>query len=300
MRKKIGLLGLIIGLLAVGLFIFFRLGSSESALVNKFQEKYNEIVLAVFYDDFDGNGTPEAFILTGNKDEQGNWLNGKVWFVNKDQVTLVKDNFSSFPFIEAQIIEINKVKILGLETSAASDGLPSTYWYGVGGNKPVKMFECENGQFTQENGQLSQENGQFILRYNAHDHYSDNRGNSWKDYYFYCIEVDEPRKIKLQEYGAIPITLEQFLAFEGAQEVLFKLKSLGENMIITHILYRENKIININYILMNENGNGYEQDYVTVNYDDQKVSNLVWGEGGKYEAALFPGIATYPVFKNPQ
>ena len=48
-----------------------------------------------------------------------------------------------------------------------------------------------------------------------------------------------------------------------------------------------------------KNNLGYSQDYVTVNYNDTEVYNFTRGEGGKYETAIIPEIATYPTFKSP-
>jgi hypothetical protein len=168
--------------------------------------------------------------------------------------------------------------------------------YGVVGGKPYLYFNNPNGGIKVEKGTSFFVNDAFDALYTDQDKMF--TGHTWKDYYLYCEKVNDIQKIRFREYGAIEISQKQFLEFEGAQNVIDQIKATDKKAEIRNILYRGNNIININYIIRVDGG--FSQNYVTVHYDDSKVCNMTFGEGGKYEAAIIPKIATYPVFKNPK
>ncbi|MDD2402116.1 MAG: stalk domain-containing protein [Clostridia bacterium] len=268
----------------------------ESTLIESFKKQKDENVLKVFYDDFDSNGNYEAFILTGNLINDGEsegWSNGKVWFVNdKDIKMLQGELFAQFSF-NPEIMIIDDVKLLHVRKEYATGS--TSFLFGVAGDS---TYNCLGDQ----RGAIIEKDGEILLSHDTYDAAYDNKmgsfsGHTWKNYYLYPEKIEDSNTIKFHEYGAIEISLDQFLEFQGAQDVINQIKAKDDSVEIKNILYRENKIININYVV--KNNLGYSQNYVTVNYNDTEVYNFIRGEGGKYETAIIPEIATYPIFKSP-
>lgn len=275
----------------------------EKALVERFQQDTktggNENVLKVFCEDFDANGTKEAFILTGKLEtfEGGYaWLEGKVWFVNDKASQLVQEDcFTHFSF-DPQVMTFDGTKMLHVYNEYATGCC--SYLYGVVDNQLCRYFDYAKGSLLVADGQLQLIHDTYDYGYDKQmDGFS---GHTWKPYYLYFAKATDTQSKggKFREYGAIEISQEQFLKFQGAQDMLQRIRVLAINAEITGFLYRENNIININYLVRDENG--YSQNYVTVNYNEKEVYNFVEGSGGKYEKAIIPEIATYPVFKEPQ
>ena len=274
----------------------------EKALVEKFKNETkksenvkSENVLKVFCDDFDTNGTYEAFILTGELTADENecrWSEGKVWFVSEKEIEMLQEGlFTHFSF-EPKVMTINETKMLHVYKEYATGAC--SYLFGVVEDKPCTYFAYQNGY-------IHEKNGKVFLNNSAYDAYYENdmkifTGHTFKDYYLY-FEKDDDKFKGFREYGAIEISLEQFLKFQGAQETINRIKAEKKNVEITNILYRENNIININCIIPEKTG--YSQSYVTVNYNDKEVYNFE-SDGGKYEVAIVPEIATYPVFAEPK
>ncbi|MDD4049103.1 MAG: stalk domain-containing protein, partial [Clostridia bacterium] len=268
----------------------------ETALIESFKKQKDENVLKVFYDDFDANGDYEAFILTGNLTHDGEsegWSNGKVWFVNDKDIKMIQGElFAQFSF-NPEIMIIDDVKLLHVRKEYATGS--TSFLFGIAGDS---TYNCLGDQ----RGAIIEKDGEILLSHDTYDAAYDNKmgsfsGHTWKNYYLYPEKIEDSNTIKFHEYGAIEISLDQFLEFQGAQDVINQIKAKDDSVEIKNILYRENKIININYVV--KNNLGYSQNYVTVNYNDTEVYNFIRGEGGKYETAIIPEIATYPIFKSP-
>lgn len=275
----------------------------ENALVERFQKDTQtggkENILKVFCEDFDANGVKEAFILTGKVQTDVDscaWLEGKVWFVNDKAVQLVQEDFFTHFTFAPEVMSFDGTKMLHVYKEYATGCC--SYLYGVVDNQLCKYFDYAKGSLQVADGQLQ-------LLHDTYDYSYDKEmdgftGHTWKPYYLYFAKATDTmsKEDKFLEYGAIEISQEQFLKFQGAQDVLERIKEIANNAEITSFLYRGNNIININYQVKDEYG--YSQNYVTVNYNEKEVYNLLEGSGGKYENAIIPEIATYPVFQEPQ
>lgn len=290
MKKKIGLIILL--LVVVGLIFFIKgqwfkenstivMSTNQNTLVKNFEENYREKVVKVFIDDFDVNGTKEAFLITGkleNDDAENKavWSEGKVWFANELRTEMVQDGFSTETTFNPEVMTLGEIKVLHAYQESTTG--KHSFLYGVVNDKPYTYFDCPLGGVGLDNGAL----------YVSHD---------TSRYYLYCEKVNKPCKIKIREYGAIKIPLEQFLQFAGAQELYNSLNHSANHAEIGDILYRDNKTISINYAIHNENG--YGQSYMDLIYDDSTV--IFDGVGsGNYQTALLPEIASYPVFQSPE
>lgn len=111
-------------------------------------------------------------------------------------------------------------------------------------------------------------------------------GHTWKHYYFYYDENTGD----FEEYDGSIITqkeLQKEIGFDLAGEIE------DEGYDVDTIFIRDNGIININYSLITDYGNGsYSIEYHNVTYNKNTEEFVdVWGEGEKtWQASDFGGI----------
>jgi hypothetical protein len=176
-------------------------------------------VVKVFYDDFDSNGVKEAFILTSkletNEQKDNIWSDGKVWFVNAKRTEMLQDGLYTQTTFNPEIMTLKNVKVLHVYKEYTTGRL--SFLYGTAGDKPHTYFNYPIGEIKHDNG----------ICHDTYDGEYDEdlklfTGHTYKWYCLYCENVNDPSKIKIREYGAIKISLEQFLEFEGEKEVLIR------------------------------------------------------------------------------
>ena len=241
-------------------------------LLQKLQAATGEKLINVQYDDFDGDGKSEAFVMTGKgKLNEG----GNLWFVSADEISKLNDMYL---YSSPEMIQIGDKKFIKYEQEYAT-GKPLFLWSVENGkSKPVISGEAQN---------LTQmPDGTYTVLQNTLDMMSDGTGRTVKPYWLHYSNG-------FHEYGAIEITQAQLLKFTGADNILKQIKAEGGT--VKNILYRENHIININY----QTDQGMNR-YVSLKYDDTSVSVLQESDGsGIYLKALLPDIATYPAGTPP-
>lgn len=113
--------------------------SVEDTIAEDFHKHTGEKVIKVFYDDFDGDGSKEAFILTGEL-EKGSWrwLEGKVWFAG-ETYEMVQDGLFTDSFFEPSIITSGQTKMLNVKKE---DGIDCySLMFGVVGGEPQTYFD---------------------------------------------------------------------------------------------------------------------------------------------------------------
>jgi hypothetical protein len=222
------------------------------------KEYYDKLAAAVteeiaFFlcDDYDADGNKEAFAVVKTSDDS--WydegVEGNVYFVDSDEVTILTEN----------------IDILWgtLELILTEDPYGNTYQMGETVTKDAPMFfapsfiaaatAVNNLVFGVRDGKPYETNisivgasvaigdGQVILTKDCYDHNSDGAGHTWKPYYYhYNSETG-----MFDEYVGREITEEQLLTYEGAQQILDSIRADGN--IINNIIERDNGIININY-----------------------------------------------------
>lgn len=115
----------------------------------------------------------------------------------------------------------------------------------------------------------------------------DGAGRSWKPYYFH---MDENGMFK--EYGGIETSLDFIYSMNGLKAIMEK--HLPESAEITSIYYRNNGIVNVNYIAEHPNIKGTLLNcYITLRFDGTQTW-LEQQDYGVYLAAYIPKLADFP------
>lgn len=255
---------------------------SRGDLFTMFEEVNNETVIDFLYDDYNKDGHYEAFVLTGEKTE-------KLWYMSSDGCEIVKEDLGENANSEADILTFQVKDYLLLQRE--KNGKKNTLVYSIDNdNQVVEINISEKGYLYQN------QEGEMVLQVTGQENtVSQNEKEFCCDYYLYYA-LDEGFK----EYGAIPIAKEQFLEFEGAQEILDKIyQECADYEVECSFLYRSNHYIDIN-ITLKKDGT-FEYKHMTVNYDFYKVTSVSDAlMEGKVETAHILSIATYPIaFKHP-
>lgn len=267
-------------------------------------------ILAFAEDDYDGDGSFEAFATIINESDYYD----SVW--NCDIIYL---KGSSSETVESEIpLCVNQTEILDrfeeqkiIAAPASSYVLDmGTYKYYMGEKayavaNTLLLYGVQKGEFRKEaisdRGEcdkgsiekIKKGDKDFCLYATETDNildtdYSIMSGRTYKPYYFYWDDG-------FYEYGGIEITMEDFLYFTGASEICYDIINSG--MEIRNIIYRSNGIININCYSADYSGDSiYYTNYIkTLRADNNTVSDISGGYGsGVYRNALIPEIAVYP------
>lgn len=236
------------------------------------KETMKEEILGFQCQDYDNDGGLEAFFLTDKQKEEEISILCDVWFTDgKYREKLLEDVWIYLDSIE--VWELKECKIFKVEGRGNGSRTQSFAWT-VKNKFPEKLDNTFSG-LTYEGG------NDFSVYWEAYDLYKDGTGHTWKRYYFYWNGTG------FREYGGIPITKKELLLLNGTKEVISSLER--EGCFITHIFYRKNGIIHVNYT------KGKRQDNLTfvLEGDEAKLDKDA-SYGGKYEAAIAPDIARYP------
>ena len=102
-------------------------------------------------------------------------------------------------------------------------------------------------------------------------------GHSYKPYYFFFENGD------FAEYGAIQVTMDEFLACHGAEEVLGNAETDGFKA--AGILYRGNGLIHLNLRRDHEDERGYDSRYQTFRMCPGAMT-LIDSDMGTYSESL--------------
>lgn len=230
-------------------------------------------------DDFDGDGKKELFALVLTKPEYTDDYYGDIWFVSPWGSEKLESGSSYYTNYEVGcILNIEGTKLYSIEKTYAAG--QTSYLFGVRNGKAYR--ESLSGK-----GLLYSENGRWYLDQNALDALVGGGGRTIKPYYMYWDNG-------FKEYGGIDITIEDFLKLEGADTILNGIDA--EKGIISHIYYRENNIMNIDYIVGCDSTNVMNNNlFLTCQYDKTSVRLVeVDYNIGTYLSALVEEIATYP------
>ncbi|MCM1157518.1 MAG: hypothetical protein NC300_08345 [Bacteroidales bacterium] len=252
---------------------------SRGDLVTMFEEMNNESVMDFLYNDYNLDGMHEAFVIT--KEESY-----KLWYMSAAGCELVKDELTMEEDASAEILNYSTKGYLLLQLKKGNAN--NTLVYTVDNDNSVIEADISGAGYIWQN-----EDRQLLLQVPISD-----RGKkpSYLTYYLHYM-LDEGFK----EYGAIPISEEQFLEFEGAQDILDKIdETYPEEEITLSFLYRSNHYINLNVIVGTKDGTEYKT--MTLKYDTGKVFPLSEElEDGRMETACILEIATFPTaFKHPE
>ena len=266
--------------------------------------KYYEIdwreedLRACIDDDFDGDGTYEAFAFMGKAGAE--YMDGVLWYVNENYAAELKE---SGKWHTPEIVNANGTNFLFAENY--DDGL--TYVFGI---ENSKVYETAvSGNFSH----LIYTGGRdFTAEFTSYDYYEDGVMAKQKDpttkiYWFY-LENGEfheygadntLRRADLRKYPTGSEIIDEIYK-NGLTEALLReyypgadeetLKTIAEEAGYFHsIMLRENGIINLNFY------GAYEDCfYITFKINGNDVDVIDEGRGFYLPAAV-EAIATYPV-----
>lgn len=196
------------------------------------EEKLYDFVI----DDYDLDGTYEAFAVKGNR--SGYEIKGDIYFVTADGVEKINGETYYLDYDRYPVFDLGDRKLYRVWHVFATGR--SAYVYGV---KDGKWYEHEISQRGQDLERMGLSDNFTIVNGSDYDSgyfVADNStsGHTWKTYYLYWNGEE------FREYGGIEISKEQFLKCEGAQHIL----DLAEenDCFVSNILYRGNGLINVN------------------------------------------------------
>ncbi len=259
--------------------------------VDRIQAAYPDgLILSLDYDDYDGDGVYEAFAFVADRKSPSDYLfegyGGVFLLVTQDSMEELDAMDSGlipgayFRFGDRKIVRLDYINSL---TSSVS------FLWTVDGGKPRGLNLSGWGQYFHKDSE-----GNLCLLHSVYDGTSDHTGHSYKPYYFYFDGQD------FVEYGAVPITVDQFLTCPGAEGILAEIEQDG--MTVADILYRKNGLIHLNLKLDYEHGMYDSNYYRTYRLEDDGRLMLKDQDMGYYLDTMTDIPVDYPtgfpVFSN--
>ena len=234
-----------------------------------------------FYDDFDGDGMMEMFAVITNKDRE-NEKYGTFWYVNQEKAIELIDEEIVDSYLYS--ISLNKKKILAT-TISYGDTVGSQFLY---------LWTVSNG-IPQENSlSPTQQTKILSLKRNKYDEIElhTDRYDDFHEYVTYYLYYDGT---DFHEYGGIQISMEDLRRVPGIDNVIDQITTLtNDGVTISDIFYRENGIIDINYV--KKDGHYEYHDYLRIRLlDNGRIEYPDHGhDRGYISNAYYDRIATYP------
>lgn len=273
---------------------------TEDDLRDKILTQAEGNIIWMKYDDFDGNGTKEAFAFVGNV--TASYYEGKLWYANEDYTAELTD---SGKWTTPVIISEGGGMFLFVNDFQTD----ITYVYGM---DEGKVYESAvSGMFT---NLKSAGGSDFTAEFTSYDYYeaddqAEKEEPTTKLYWFYIKDGEfheygadaTLKRADLRKYptggavmdeiyktGLTSQLLEKY--YSGADEET--LKTIADDAgYFKNIMLRENGIINLNFY------GAYEDCfYITFRINGSDLDIIDCGRGF-YKAAAVEGIATYPEVK---
>lgn len=255
---------------------------SRGDLLTMFEAVSNEEMVSFLYDDYNKDSVHEAFVLTKKEDDY------TIWYMSSGGCEIVLQ--------EIKEVDENQTDLLTFWTKDyvliqyVEDGYPATKVYSVDNADRVIEPSISGSGYLIQN-----DKGEIEMRI-----YDRSAGEKKEDAYctYYLHYLMDGG---FREYGAIPISREQFLEFFGAGELLEEIEKLYEGRLMeTSFLYRSNHYIHINFTILDEGRTDYRN--MTVHYDNTRVEKVdKVPRMGRAEIAHMLEIATFPTtFKHPE
>lgn len=271
---------------------------TETQLRERLAEYGDGNIIWFSFDDFDEDGTYEAFAFVGKAGAE--YMDGVLWYVNENYAAELKE---SGKWHTPEIVNANGTNFLFAENY--DDGL--TYVFGI---ENSKVYETAvSGSFSH----LTYMGGRdFTAEFTSYDYYEDEEKAKQEDpttkiYWFYLENGefheygadDTLRRANLREYPIGSAVIDEIYQ-NGLTEGLINMyyPNADEETLNTiadeagyfqSIMLRENGIINLNFY------GAYEDCfYITFKINGSDVEIIDQGRGFYLPAAV-EAIATYPV-----
>ena len=271
---------------------------TETQLRERLAEYGDGNIIWFSFDDFDEDGTYEAFAFVGKAGAE--YMDGVLWYVNENYAAELKE---SGKWHTPEIVNANGTNFLFAENY--DDGL--TYVFGI---ENSKVYETAvSGSFSH----LTYMGGRdFTAEFTSYDYYEDEEKAKQEDpttqiYWFYLENGefheygadDTLRRANLREYPTGSAVIDEIYQ-NGLTEGLINMYYVNadeetlnniadEAGYFQSIMLRENGIINLNFY------GAYEDCfYITFKINGSDVEIIDQGRGFYLPAAV-EAIATYPV-----
>ena len=209
--------------------------TSEATLMRSIKRMYPDMVVrSSFYDDFDGDGLKELFVISGSYSEV-DAAHG-IYFASGFMTARLADNIGYLIYDEgARVSDIGDgTKLFYTEVSFGGSG-SWTYCYYVR-DGVARQVEQELSQLRELAGT------EFLICGEAFDIYKDREGSSTgHSYKMYFVKWNGK---KFEEFNSKYISKAEFKKYNGAAAVLSKISR--KKYKTGKIIYRENGVININ------------------------------------------------------
>lgn len=262
---------------------------AATALMDLLLVETDETVTAFFQEDFDGDGTEEAFAYTEGRGRT-------LWFVSAEGARVLHQNLGA---LETSVVS----PCSGVGSGRRSPPLfLLAEWYSHATRTTSLLFGVKNGAPYQVEGitglmavsQDADDPARFTALESKYDGSPEGMGHTYKPYWFYWDEESGA----FREYGGIALSLDSFQRLAGADGVLETI--LERDGMVCGILARGNRVLNVNYQTSgNRDAAGSSQiwnHYMTLTLSEDGSLALAEEGDGVYQAALTPELAVYPVF----
>ena len=273
-------------------------GNDGEALVKKAVEAAQasaEQARDFLADDFDGDGSTEAFVYIGDEqDIETATCSGDIWFVSDEKCEKIEEDM---PFLVQgdkvikDISEDNKKFILIDMAGMFMSGSATDIFY-------VENGECKRSAISGIGGFYKSELGDYCVNVDTYDMNLEFEsaadaddpnvfleyipvlekgmytGHTWKEYFFYYDKASGDFK----EYASKELT-EQELATACGFDLAGEIKAEGYQM--GKIYRRDNGVINVNYYMRTDNADGSVSiDFKNATYNEKtKAFMYESGEG---------------------
>lgn len=245
-----------------------------------------QTVVKSYVEDFAMDGNKEAFVLTRTK---GNEMEAKfsLWFVSDTELRVIKKNVLALKGSTLQLIKNKESKhVLFSERQFILNQYFVNSIYGVYEREPKVLFQKDKIALDVENNRIYGLEKQYC--------YYDAKMkclmiSTFVSYEFFWNEQEG----RYMEYGAVPITKDEFLQYSGAGKIWSKLKrkvEKGDSKVKYTFLKRTNDTIDINMKMSSKRG--YGNSYVTLRTKDGRIltTKINLHEGNK-KSCKYPEIA---------
>lgn len=241
-----------------------------AALVQYFMESNQtapESILMVNADDFDRNGTYEAFLFAGEEieEEYEHSYTGSMWYTDGNMIEKVGDSVTdAWWSVDGYINCENRSYAFANEYFAT--GALSLVW-SVYDGKPKTCEISDLGDVAVD------DDGAITIVHSTYDATYDMEmgtllGHSWKPYYYYYDAAADC----IKEYGGAYLNkdkINEYCGFDLVSEIE------TEEREIINALYRENGLLHVNYITRGE----YEIGFGNATYDCLKKEYVPYWTG---------------------
>lgn len=207
----------------------------ERSIAREIPSKHK--VRKTFYTDYDRNGRPEAFVLTGPKKKKNEQAEAEteltLWFAYVKNGNVVSRKLRQDVLGTSGFLKLKSVTLFRAQTYCTTSGPEDLYR--VTGNKVTKIFHGD--LMTPWTGDS------FTSVHSTYDSAYDKSagvtlGHTWKPYYFYY------KNGKIYEHNGKKITSSRFMRYKNAEKMLKRYRKMGK---VRSIIYRSNGLIHINF-----------------------------------------------------